>query len=831
MKQNYSLHLLCKHNSFARPNPKNLFTAVLFSAFAHYGFSQNVGINTTGANPNASAMLDIESSNKGLLIPRIALTSTSDATTIPSPATSLLVYNTTTTGGMTEGFYYNAGTAGTPVWTKFATTSLGNGTAAGNTIYWNGSAWVVNSANIYNNGANVGIGTTTPAYKLTIPSGSTFGYGDGTTTYSSRTESRADAGAMGSAAQSGFFQTSAPAPAANWPAGATSWWHLIDVRHSNDANNYAMQFAGSFFDQNLYFRKTNNAANTAWSRVLTTADNTAFIQNQNAAAQITANFWISGNGYLNGSVGIGGSAVPYKLSITGTGNIFGVDNTASFVAKNAGGTYETYLWPRWSDNIMYMNYGSAGLNLRNNASATAMFVDNALNVGFPSTTGYKVTIGGDLYVNGGWARIYGAQGLYWETYGGGWQMTDGTWLRTYNAKPILATGGVAGYGNGIFGTIFNINPRIYANYDNVGGGGIIISDDGGFADYNDAWITYRGSYGLKVSSNTTGSGSNVMQISMVDMNGANLSDKALLSSNSNYGFVGTSGTYWYRMYAGAFNTASRRELKRNITPVEDEIADMIMADLEKMKPSFYKFNDEKDNWETGKESKFRANMHMGLIVDETPDYLQDDAFMGVDVYSVATMGVFGAKQNHKEIKEIKEAIGYANPTKTIQDFGSASMNGNETTVTFSPEFIAQLQGATPVISITPTSEATFFVTEKTAKGFKVKLLSGTAGANSFDYMALAKVANADVPQKNNEQVDPELMRSLKIDQQTKSTVRHFWEVEVPERNKAGEEKAAQEAIGIQQQRKAEIENGSAPFHAPESGPVKTETPAVQGPRQ
>jgi hypothetical protein len=41
------------------------------------------------------------------------------------------------------------------------------GTTAGSTVYWNGSTWV-NSTNLYNNGANVGIGTTTPTAKLEV---------------------------------------------------------------------------------------------------------------------------------------------------------------------------------------------------------------------------------------------------------------------------------------------------------------------------------------------------------------------------------------------------------------------------------------------------------------------------------------------------------------------------------------------------------------------------------------------------------------------------------------------------------------------------------------
>jgi len=58
-------------------------------------FSQ-VGINTV--TPDPSSVLDIKSTNKGLLIPRIALTGKTDLTTIPNPANSLLVYNTSNAG-------------------------------------------------------------------------------------------------------------------------------------------------------------------------------------------------------------------------------------------------------------------------------------------------------------------------------------------------------------------------------------------------------------------------------------------------------------------------------------------------------------------------------------------------------------------------------------------------------------------------------------------------------------------------------------------------------------------------------------------------------------
>jgi hypothetical protein len=71
-----------------------------------------VGIGTT--TPATSSALDITSTNKGLLIPRVALISTSDVATIASPVTSLLVYNS---GFLPNGYYYWNGT----LWVLLAT--------------------------------------------------------------------------------------------------------------------------------------------------------------------------------------------------------------------------------------------------------------------------------------------------------------------------------------------------------------------------------------------------------------------------------------------------------------------------------------------------------------------------------------------------------------------------------------------------------------------------------------------------------------------------------------------------------------------------------------
>ncbi|MCF8234644.1 MAG: hypothetical protein K9G67_06700 [Bacteroidales bacterium] len=120
---------------------KTLFTFIFFVSISIL-YAQ-VAINNDGSSPDASAVLDVQSTEKGMLVPRM---NTAQRTAISNPATGLFVYDSET---LSFWFFNGNGwqeiKKGEELWTKSST----------NTI-------------LENNGDNVGIGTVTPDEKLHV---------------------------------------------------------------------------------------------------------------------------------------------------------------------------------------------------------------------------------------------------------------------------------------------------------------------------------------------------------------------------------------------------------------------------------------------------------------------------------------------------------------------------------------------------------------------------------------------------------------------------------------------------------------------------------------
>lgn len=89
---------------------KNLrWIVFVFLIFQTAVFSQiKIGDNPTVINP--SAIMEIESENKGFLLPRLQLVNVSDPAPLLEHEAGMIVYNTATATGLTPGFYYNDGT-------------------------------------------------------------------------------------------------------------------------------------------------------------------------------------------------------------------------------------------------------------------------------------------------------------------------------------------------------------------------------------------------------------------------------------------------------------------------------------------------------------------------------------------------------------------------------------------------------------------------------------------------------------------------------------------------------------------------------------------------
>jgi hypothetical protein len=165
----------------------------------------------------------------------------------------------------------------------------------------------------------------------------------------------------------------------------------------------------------------------------------------------------------NGNVGIGTNAPAYPLDVNTNARIRGDlrigangggDSNIFFYDDNSN-TERTFMWDDsanrfyFEGNIapsgnIYGPNGSAGAPTYNFSSDTntGMYRVGSDQLGFSTGGAVRATVKSDgiHLASGDWFRSYGTAGWYSQSYGGGWHMTDSTWVRAYNGKSILTTG-------------------------------------------------------------------------------------------------------------------------------------------------------------------------------------------------------------------------------------------------------------------------------------------------------------------------------------------------------------------------------------------------------
>ncbi len=134
---------------------KAIYATLMMLFFAGSMFAQSVGINDNGSNPDSKAMLDVSSTTKGLLPPRMTY---AQKTAITSPPAGLMVWcsNCGTNGELQvyNGTSWTSLTAGTPSGLPGAPT-IGTATAG------NAQATVTFSAPVSNGGSAITLYTAT----------------------------------------------------------------------------------------------------------------------------------------------------------------------------------------------------------------------------------------------------------------------------------------------------------------------------------------------------------------------------------------------------------------------------------------------------------------------------------------------------------------------------------------------------------------------------------------------------------------------------------------------------------------------------------------------
>jgi len=336
------------------------------------------------------------------------------------------------------------------------------------------------------------------------------------------------------------FVTDFQAGHSQYSAWKTGWNVSFDTSSRTNVSQsrtaYRQIDTGTIGSQSVNY--ANSAGSVAWTNVSS---------RPTALSQFT-----NDSGYITGY-----TETDTLTSVTGRGNVATGDiylpsSGNHFRARYTAGSNNYHSSLNWyglqlgnnGDNYIVAGRTNTGGHLRfyvNNTSdftsingtlSAIMHASGRTTFGGTTDYGYTLNVAGSFFATD-WIRVNGPQGLYFESYGGGWRMTDSSYIRSYNGKSLSMEGASVDYVSSIY-----MNGGVYVQtYNNRN---LLIKSTGG----SDSGILGRGSsdqFAYQIYGDGGGS-YGFLGYAWGDWDLRKVPDGALYMNDNNSYYINTNGT-------------------------------------------------------------------------------------------------------------------------------------------------------------------------------------------------------------------------------------------------------------------------------------------------
>jgi len=530
-----------------------LFIFLLTAAGLVKAQTDAINIKTTGllvdyqgnTAIDASALLQLNSdatATQGFLAPRMALSNTTTAAPVTTPANGLLVFNTNTAGDVAPGFYYWDNNAAK--WIRIISGTGSFPTGSGTTDYvarWTPDGNTLGTSTISDNGTKIGIGTTPHATYMAQVAGDIL-------------------------LTSGWLRTTGTTGFTNETYGGGIY--MQDATWIRTSGNK------SFYHNTGNFRTDGTLQVGASGATLNVPSGGNFAYKSNV---------IFGQ-YASGNVGIGTTTPAYTFEVNGNGAFTAIHKIGPYVANPENGMWNPLFTAIAAGKPIYNDEefasGSNSVNVYNNSGGTGVVHTREAGDGSqPNSSGYWIKI-----VNDGVGATSPGLGGFYQTISA---RRNATFVQRFRAKlPVGYSLVIAENAQGTNNNSYWLTPTAgtgkweeYIRVSHCGNTGTFSSGGHVYVTGSPAAFTWYLASCNVYEVGTPGTGSSngtyiLNQTTVQPSSNFNISGNGIVGGNMGIG-VTPSGTYKLqvngKLLTSGIDENSDIRLKKDITPITDAL--------------------------------------------------------------------------------------------------------------------------------------------------------------------------------------------------------------------------------------------------------------------